>query len=138
MTGELFINGTDAYTYGVSMGDKFLDSLGDAASLKEYVKNSSRMENGVRYLGTPMLNERSLTLEFRIESTSSKTMKENKRTFLSILYAGDVLIYVPDNSGEYYHLKYSGNGGSYAQNTLRTFCKMSVKFTEPDPTNRTE
>lgn len=137
MTGELFINGADAYTYGVEMGDKFLDVLGENLPLKDFITNSSRMEDGVRYTGKPKVNERSFILEFRV-SANSNTMQANKKTLLDILYASDVVIYVPANSGEYYHLKYTGLNASYAQNTLRTFCKVAAKFIEPNPTLRTE
>ena len=38
MTGELIINGKDAYTeWGLSMGDNFLDALGEKAGKKDYL-----------------------------------------------------------------------------------------------------
>jgi len=136
---DLIINDKDAYSeYGVKMGENFLDSLGGAAPLKDYITNSNRLKNGVSYCKTiPKLNERDITLTFNIEGSSHSDFITKKKAFYAVLYAGDVNIKVPDNSDEVFHLKYTGRDVSYAQNTLKTFCKLAVKFKEPDPSNRT-
>ena len=135
ISADLVINGLDAFTtWGVRMGDNFLDALSELAPMKEYITNSSTLEDGVQYeRANPKLNERNVTLSFTIEGSSRSDFLAKKRAFQAVLYGGDVAICVPLDSSSVYHLKYK-NGVSYAQNIGRTFCKMSVKFTEPKPT----
>lgn len=53
------------------------------------------------------------------------------------LYRGVIDIKIPANSNEVYHLIYLGKSVSYAQSIDRTFGKISSKFSEPNPANRT-
>lgn len=139
MTGELIINGKDAYTYwGVNMGDRFLDALGEKAGLKEYITNDNKLHDGIDYCNfIPKVTERNLTLNFTIQGNSKSDFNLKKDAFYNELDKGDVSISVPGNSNEVYHLKFKDTTGSYAQNTDRTFCKLGVKFVEPNPKNRT-
>ena len=42
MTGDLFINGKDAFsTWGVRMGDGFLDAIDGFNQMKDYIENES-------------------------------------------------------------------------------------------------
>ncbi|HAT61078.1 MAG TPA: hypothetical protein DCS83_00820 [Prevotella sp.] len=136
---DLLINGKDAYaTYGVRMGDSFLDVLQTSAPLKDYVTTDNRLENGVRYAKTtPKINERSLTLVFTIEGSTPSDFLTKKKAFENVLYAGDVSISVPLDGSDIYHLKYTGVSVTFARNIERTFAKMTASFKEPDPTNRT-
>lgn len=135
---DLLINSVDAYkTYGVRMGDEFLDAIQAEAPMKGYTTNDNRLENGVRYGSTPKIDERSVNLMFTIEGNSPADFKAKKKAFDAILYAGDVTICVPADSDDIYHLKYTGASVTFARNIARTFAKISVSFKEPDPTNRT-
>ncbi len=133
---DLLINGKDAFTeWGVRMGDGFLDALWELAPMKEYITNSSTLEDGVQYEKTaPKVNERNVSLVFTIEGDSKSDFVTKKKAFQGVLYGGDVSISVPSDSDNVYHLKYK-SGVSYAQNIGRTFCKFSAKFTEPVPTD---
>lgn len=133
---DLLINGINAYTqWGVRMGDGFMDALWELAPMKEYITNESTLEDGVQYQQTnPKVNERNVSLAFTIEGSSKADFLEKKKAFQAVLYGGDVAICVPSDSDNVYHLKYK-SGVSYAQNLLRTFCKLAAKFTEPKPTN---
>ena len=52
MTGELYINGKDAWTsWGVSMGDGFLDALDAPLQMKDYIESESRL--GRKRIGLP-------------------------------------------------------------------------------------
>ena len=135
ISADLVINGKDAYSqWGVRMGDNFIDALWELAPMKEYVTNSSTLEDGVQYQNVnPKVNERNVTLTFTIEGSTKSDFLTKKKDFDAMLYAGDVAICVPSDSSNVYHLKYK-SGVSYAQNIGRTFCKMAVKFTEPKPT----
>lgn len=65
---ELIINGKDAFTeWGVRMGDGFLDTLNGYFPMKEYITNNDRTQDGVQYVGTPKVNERSIVLNFTME-----------------------------------------------------------------------
>lgn len=133
----LQINGRTAWTeWGVMMGKDFLSSLNTPAPMKDYIVNSSCLENGKRYMGTPKVDERSLTLTFNIHGDTAALFRQHRDDFLAMLQAGDVIIHVPDDGENYYHLKYTGKSISYAQNKNMTFCVLKVGFIEPDPTDR--
>lgn len=136
---DLLINGLDAYEqWGVRMGDNFLSALRAGVPMKDYVTNSSALRHGVDYCDfTPKLNERDLTLQFTIEGDTQAEYEAHYDAFLDILYAGDVTIQVPSRSSKVYHLKYTGQQITYAEDIDGTFSKMSAKFKEPDPTFRT-
>lgn len=138
MRGDLIINGKDAYlTWGVNMGDKFLDALSDIGTLKEYVANNSRLRDGVEYATMiPKTDERSVTLTFTIEGRTSIEFQDRKRKFYEEMYKGDVLLKVPKNGNETYRLKFKGTTGAYAQTLDMTFCKVGIKFQEPNIRNR--
>ena len=138
MIGELFINGKDAYKeWGVNMDDKFLDALGEKAGKKDYITNNDRTRDGIEYCSIiPKSNERQLTLMFTITGSSPSDFTAKKDAFFDELDKGDVSIKVPADSAKVYHLKFKDSTGGYAQNTERTFCKLGVKFIEPNPVNR--
>lgn len=138
MRGELLINGKDAYLeWGVSMGDKFLDALGDIAGLKDYVTNNNRLKDGVEYASmTPKTDERSVTLTFTIEGRNTAEFQNRKHKFYEEMYKGDVALKVPRNGNETYRFKYKASTGAYAQTLDMTFCKIGVKFQEPNVRNR--
>ena len=138
MTGELFINGKDAYKeWGVNMGKGFLDALDEPAGLKGYITNDSKLKDGVDYCDmTPKVNERQVTLTFTITVANQDDYRIKRKAFLNELYNGNVSLKIPSMSEDVYHLKYKDSTGAYAQNLERTFCKIGVKFIEPNPENR--
>ena len=138
MIGELFINGKDAYLeWGVNMGNKFLDALGEKAGKKEYITNDNKLKDGIEYcVAIPKTNERQLILTFTITGSSPSDFTAKKDAFFDELDKGDVSVKVPADSAKVYHLKFKDSTGSYAQNLKRTFCKVGIKFIEPNPKNR--
>lgn len=136
----LLINNKDAYaTWGVRMGDGFLDTIGAPAPMKEFIENKSRLEHGKQMIvSNPKLNEREITLSFTIEGSSQSDYLIKKKAFFEELYKGTVNIQVPANSTEIYHLIYLGKSITYAQSLDRNFGKISSKFCEPNPINRIE
>ena len=136
---DLLINNKDAYaTWGVRMGDGFLDALGASAPMKEFIENKSRLEHGKRVIiDNPKVDEREITLSFTIEGSSQSDYQSKKKAFFEELYRGIIDIKIPANSNEVYHLIYLGKSVSYAQSIDRTFGKISSKFSEPNPANRT-
>ena len=136
---DLFINTQDAYTtWGVRMGEGFLDVLGASSPMKEFIENKSRLEHGKRVIiNDPKIDEREITLSFTIEGNSQSDYQAKKKAFFEELYKGVVDIQVPANSNEIYHLIYLGKSVAYAQSLDQTFGKISAKFNEPNPANRT-
>ena len=136
---DLLINTQDAYTtWGVRMGEGFLDVLGASSPMKEFIENKSRLEHGKRVIiNDPKIDEREITLSFTIEGNSQSDYQAKKTAFFEELYKGVVDIQVPANSNEIYHLIYLGKSVAYAQSLDHTFGKISAKFNEPNPANRT-
>ena len=132
---DLLINTQDAYTtWGVRMGEGFLDVLGASSPMKEFIENKSRLEHGKRVIiNDPKIDEREITLSFTIEGNSQSDYQAKKIAFFEELYKGVVNIQVPANSNEIYHLIYLGKSVAYAQSLDQTFGKISAKFNEPNP-----
>ena len=132
---DLLINTQDAYTtWGVRMGEGFLDVLGASSPMKEFIENKSRLEHGKReIINDPKIDEREITLSFTIEGNSQSDYQAKKKAFFEELYKGVVDIQVPANSNEIYHLIYLGKSVAYAQSLDQTFGKISAKFNEPNP-----
>lgn len=138
MKGELLINGKDAYTtWGVSMGDYFLDNIEAPVSVKDYISNESRIENGKRVItdaSVIKLASRDVTLQFHICGEFQEDYLSNKKAFQQELYKGVIDIQIPSRGSETYHLLYQGKQVSYSQSF--TEGKLSAKFEEPNPANR--
>ena len=136
---DLLINTQDAYTtWGVRMGEGFLDVLVASSPMKEFIENKSRLEHVKRVIiNDPKIDEREITLSFTIEGNSQSDYQAKKKAFFEELYKGVVDIQVPANSNEIYHLIYLGKSVAYAQSLDQTFGKISAKFNEPNPANRT-
>ena len=136
---ELIINGKDAYkTWGVRMGDNFLDTLNGYYPLKDYIINNDRTKDGVQYTDVvPKVNERSLTLNFTMEGKDAADFNAKNKAFSEVMRMCDVSIQVPKDGTDVYHLKYTGKSCTFARNTERTFAKLGLAFIEPNPTNRT-
>lgn len=147
MTNEMYINGQDAYTtYGIRMGDGFLDALCAPVPVKAYVENVSRLKHGKDVVlrdkegnSLARVDSRELTLTFVLMGDSLANFEAKRRAFYSLLYNGEVNIQIPaDSSGDVYHLVYKGKSASYSHNINRTACKIAIKLEEPNPMNRAE
>lgn len=140
MKGDLIINRKDAFTtWGIRMGEGFLDALGSSVPMKDFIENKSRLEHGKRVIiSNPKLDEREITLSFTIEGISQSDYQAKKKAFFEELYKGVIDIQVPLVGAEIYHLIYLGKNITYAQSLDRTFGKVSAKFSEPNPDNRKE
>lgn len=78
---ELLINGENAYTtWGVRMGEGFLDVIGASAPMKDFIENKSRLEHGKRVIiNNPKVDEREITLSFTIEGNSQSDYQSKKK-----------------------------------------------------------
>ena len=137
MSGDLTINNDDAYvTYGIVMGDGFLDALGSPSPMKDYIENVSRLEHGRRIFSrNTKLDSRELTLVFNMEGTSISDYQDKKERFYNLLYSGEDIKISTRRSAEVFKLKYKNSVG-YGEEPSGMFGKISVKFIEPNPTDR--
>lgn len=140
MTGDLFINGKDAFsTWGVRMGDGFLDAIDGFNQMKDYIENESRLEHGKRIItDNARVDSREITLQFTIEGDSESDYRTKKKAFQTELEKGAVSIKVPVLGSEVYKLVYLGKSVSYGLSFDRRFGKVSSKFEEPNPADRSE
>lgn len=140
MTGDLIINKKDAFsTWGVRMGDGFLDTIDGFNEMKEYIENESRQEHGKRVItDNAKVASRQITLQFTIEGDSESDYRTKKKSFQTELEKGMVNIKVPALGNEVYKLVYLGKSVSYALSSDRCFGKVSSKFEEPNPNDRNE
>jgi hypothetical protein len=138
MKGDLIINGKDAYEeWGAEMGSGFLDAIAAPCPLKDPVKNEARTAHGVRTVqDEPLKDQRDLTLIFQISGATRDEFRTRKAAFFEELYKRRMTVEIPENGSEVYKLDYTGKSISYSQNTERTFCKIGVKFNEPNPDDR--
>ena len=138
MKGDLFINGKDAWeTWGVNMGNDFLDAIDGFAPMKDYIENESRLEDGKRIVKmTPKVASRDVTLHFTIKGNSQQDYRSKRVAFEEELRAGFINVNVPVLGAQVYHLIYLGKSVSYAMNIARTFSTISAKFEEPNPADR--
>ena len=135
MNGDLTINNKDAWTtWGVRMGDGFIDTIDGFNEMKEYIENESRLEHGKRVItDNAKVASRQISLQFTIEGNSEKDFRTKKKAFQKELEKGTVNIKIPALGSEVYKLVYLGKNISYALSTDRCFCKISSKFEEPNP-----
>lgn len=140
MTGDLFINGKDAFsTWGVRMGDSFLDAIDGFNQMKDYIENESRLEHGKRVItDNAKVDSREITLQFTIEGDSESDYRTKKKSFQAELEKGAVNIKIPVLGSEMYKLVYLGKSISYGLSLDRRFGKVSSKFEEPNPMDRSE
>ncbi len=140
MTGDLIINGKDTFsTWGVRMGDGFLDAIDGFNQMKDYIENESRLEHGKRVItDNAKVDSREITLQFTIEGNSESNYRTKKKAFQTELEKGAVNIKVPVLGNEVYKLVYLGKSISYGLSPDRCFGKVSSKFEEPNPMDRSE
>lgn len=140
MIGDIFINSKDAYsTWGVSMGDGFIDAIDGFNELKGFIENESRLENGKRVIAAnPKIAARQLSLQFTIRGDSEANYRVKKKNFQKELEKGLVTIKIPSLGEEVYKLVYTGKNIAYGMSLNRRFGKVSMKFEEPNPADRAE
>lgn len=140
MSGDLIINEKDAWTtWGVRMGEDFLDVIDGFNEMKDYIENESRLEHGKQVIiDNAKVSSREITLQFTIEGSSESDYRAKKKAFQEELEKGSVSIKVPALGTEVYKLVYLGKNISYGLSLDRCFGKISSKFIEPNPMDRSE
>ena len=142
MTNQLFIKEQDtwedAYTlYGITLLGGSIAALLAPAPMKAYITNASRAEHGTRIItALPRLDSREVTLTFSVEGDTPLDFQLKYRRLVQKLQSGEIVLkFAADDLPDVFHLVYT-KSSTYALNQERTFCKMAVKLTEPNPANR--
>ena len=135
---DLIINGKDAFaTWGLRMGESFLDSIDDFPTMKPYIVNESRLVDGrIVHRLNSRIESRQINLSFTIEGLTEEDYRLKRKSFISELCNGMVNVKVPALGNDVYKLIYLGKGASYALSRDRTFSKIVLKFEEPNPADR--
>lgn len=138
MTGELYINGKDAWaTWGVNIGEGFLDAIDAPLQMKSYIQDESRLEDGVRIdTSSPKVASRDITLGFTIMGSSESDYRSKKAAFQTELQKGAFTVKVPALSSDTFKLVYTGKSISYGLSKRRDFGHFTMKCTEPNPADR--
>lgn len=108
MTGELYINGNDAYTeYGVSLTFGSRSNILTPPPMKEYIENTSRLEHGTRVtLLNPKIGERELNLEVHFVAPNEQSFWMRYNKFCDVLKEGELNIVLGCNPGVTYKFIY--------------------------------
>lgn len=136
MTGDLFINGKDAYTeWGISMANASLSALMTPAPLKELISNKSRIEHGKNVIPVnPKLDERSLTLEFNLIASDEAQFFAKYELFCQELAKGVLDIKTKYQPTVLYRTNYQSC--SQFSQFMQGIGKFTLKLNEPNPANR--
>lgn len=136
MTGELFINGKDAYTtWGISMDDTSLSALMTPAPNKELIENKSRLENGKRITSSnPKQDERTLTLQINLTASDVDMFFTRYNRFCQELATGILDIRTKYQPSVVYRTLYQSC--SQFSQFMQGIGKFVLKLNEPNPINR--
>lgn len=144
MTGELEINGQDAYSaWGVGLEDGALSELMAYPAVKEWITNESRLENGTRYtqpnLGdntmTPMRAAREITLPMHITAkTREEYLNRHGAFFAALMLTGDVNIRTKWQLTTMYRCKYlSCTQFTQYHDDGGGIIRFALRLVEPNP-----
>lgn len=133
--------------FGIMMGDGFMDALLAPVPNKPYVQNKSRLQHGKSIIIDPNIirkDERSLTLVFVLSGATQAEFKTRRALFYDLLYSGELYIKfgfddsTPISTNDVFHLYYDGNSVQYGEDLTHRCCRISIKFVEANPNDRTD
>lgn len=136
MTGELYINGKDAYTtWGISMDDTSLSALMTPVPNKGLIENKSRLENGKRIVASNLkLDERTLTLQINLTAPDVDRFFARYNSFCEELATGMLEIKTKYQPNVVYKTIYQSC--SQFSQFMQGIGKFSLKLNEPNPNDR--
>lgn len=136
MTGDLFINGKDAYAeWGISMDDTSLSALMTPAPNKELIENKSRLEHGKSVIAADSkLDERTLTLQINLTASDQTQFFARYQSFCEELATGMLNIKTKYQPAVVYRTIYL-SCNQFSQ-FMQSIGKFSIKLNEPNPSNR--
>lgn len=136
MEGDLTINGVDTYTtYGISFEDGAISVLLTPPSLKSFIENESRLENGKALIvNSPVYDSRDMSLPFHLVAATSDEFLTKYAAFCELLKTGELNIWTKYIPGSTFRCVYQ-SCSQFAQYRLG-IAKFTLKVTEPNPANR--
>lgn len=136
MTGELFINGKDAYTtWGISMDETSLSALMTPPPSKTFIENKSRLEHGKRIIRTnPKVDERDLTLQINLTAKNEEQFFARYLSFCVELETGSLNIRTKYHPDILYRTTYVSC--QQFSEFMRGIGKFVLKLNEPNPKDR--
>lgn len=138
MLGELYINDKDAWsTWKARLVDDSLDNLESSASMKSYVTNNARSQDGAQiFISNPRIDMRSVILTFAITCESRLDYLSRKRDLEMELRKGLTLFKVVPLSLIFkLHLDENSTMTLLSGTGLRDG-KFTIRFTEKNPKDR--
>lgn len=137
MTGQLIINGKDAFTtWGVVLEQDALSALMAPAPLKPFPENKSRIEHGKQVLTTiaAKIDERTISLPLIMTAATEAAFRAAYFAFVTELQAGALTITTSFLPGVKFRMIYE-NCQQFTQFQRQT-AKFLLRLTEPNPNNR--
>lgn len=138
LTGQLYINGKDAYkTWGIHLGSDALSALMTPAPNKDFVSNAYRAYDGKRVVrNNPRKDERDITITIYLSAKTETEFLTKYASFCEELATGYLVIRTSFQPKVYYRCLYTSCTQFSQYN--RQLAKFSLKLNEPDPSNRDE
>lgn len=138
MTGQLFINGKDAYTtWGITLASEAITALLTPAAQKDYIQNMSRLENGTRYIPAPLkVAERTVDVPINLTASTPTEFIARYKSFCEELAGGQINLQTDLLPGTTFRFIYK-QCTQFTQ-LVRGIAKFSLSLIEPDPTDRGE
>ena len=136
MKGEVTINGKDAFTaWGICFTEQAISNLMlMPPPLKSYTTNGNAGMHGVQVLGTPMVNERDVSLELHIIANTREQMFLRLRAFTNDVLKNGTLKIKTKYSNDIYTLIYLNC--SQISSFNGKIAKFLIRCTEPNPNSR--
>lgn len=130
------IPNTPDVSYGIRMGDGFLDALLSPPPLKSQIEYTPRVGHGKVVLrGDSYYDSKELTLTFRILADNKEDLEVKREAFYALLFGQWIDLRLGED-GEVYHLHYTGKSTAFGMNLARTSFYVTAKFDEINPSNR--
>lgn len=136
MTGELIINGKDAFTnWGISLEPTTgISALMAPVPQKTAIENKSRAKNGKEVIPTTLQDERDITIPIHLCAKNKTDFLSKYGGFCAELATGVVNITTSHNPGVMYRCTYI-SCNNYSQFRFG-IAKYSLRLNEPNPANR--
>lgn len=136
MTGDLYINGKDAYLeWGMSLDDTAVSTLMKPAPNKPYIENKSRLEHGKRVsTKNAKKAERTISLGINFTAANEEQFLSRYDAFCTEMEKGDVEIKTIHKPNTVYRTVYK-DCSQYSQ-FVRRLAKCILMLEEPNPHNR--
>lgn len=136
MTGDLTINGKDAYTtWGVFLEDGALSALMTPAPLKSFIENSVAGEHGKQiFAQNPKVDERTISMAVCIKADTETQFMIRYKAFVTELQSGILEIKTKYEPDVVYRCTYL-SCQQFSQ-FVRRLGKFVLRLSEPNPMNR--